>query len=801
MKSTLQILLFCIFSIYASAQTLKGVIKSTTGENVAFANISLLNTAKGAVADKNGAFEINLSKGKYQVSVSAVGYATQIQQVTVTDKSTDLNISLNPSTQDLGEVVVTADKTEQNLLTIPIAVSSLSAKKVEDARVWELANLTAIVPNYLYSELGVAFQQIQSIRGVQVFSENPAVATYIDDVNALDIIGGGFQMADIERVEVLRGPQGTLFGRNAMGGVVNIITKKPTNRTSGFAELSLGNLGLQRYNVGFKTPIVKDKLFFGINGVYNKRNGFLKNDTTGLGKTEKNIQGARVGDEESLYGNAYVRWFPSSKFSATLNLKAQTDKSDATGFMLSVANEKLAFANPDKIYLTRIGTHQRNILNTSLNLKYYGSGYTLTSVSATQSIGMAYKDVDFPGYYHSFREKEIGEMLPPQKVFTQEFRINSNAVDSKLSYSAGVFYFNQTGYEPTTNLAYELAPGMYAAFRNKSVNNGLAVFGQLGYKLTQGLELTAGLRYDNENRKAIFNGFGDAVFAMGILTFVRPDSTVTGKYNAVSPKVALNYSINSKSSVYASYTRGFRAGGVNSQRLPKGISQTFQPEFSDNFEAGLKATGMENKLRVGLTAFLINWKDLQFYNLVAPFTYARENLGDVQTKGLELDATMIPVKNLELDASLGLNSGKYQDFKLTRVDFATFAETKIDVTGKKLANAPNHTFYLAAQYGIPLAKTAKLSLRGEYRSVGKFYTDLQNTLEQSTYSLINTRINLQVGKLNAAFWVQNLGDTRYLIYGSGDTSFGRSVRMASPRTLGLRLITAFKDYGSDSSLT
>lgn len=252
----------------------------------------------------------------------------------------------------------------------------------------------------------------------------------------------------------------------------------------------------------------------------------------------------RVGDEESLYGNAYGRWFPSSKFSATLNLKAQTDKSDATGFMLSVANEKLAFANPDKIYLTRIGTHQRNILNTSLNLKYYGLGYTLTSVSATQAIGMAYKDVDFPGYYHTFREGNR-RTLPPQKVFTQEFRINSNNIGSKLNYSAGVFYFNQTGYEPTTNLAFELGPDMYAAFRNKAVNNGLAVFGQIGYKLTKSLELTAGLRYDNENRKAIFNGFGDAVFTNNVLTFVKPDSTVTGKYNAVSPKVALSYSVNS----------------------------------------------------------------------------------------------------------------------------------------------------------------------------------------------------------------------------------------------------------------
>lgn len=777
-----------VSSLYA--QSIKGTIKNQAGEGIVGASVAVLNTPKGSITDKNGAFEIALSKGKYNVSISAIGFASKIESIVV-NGTTSLDITLKESSQELSEVVVTADKTETNLLNTPVAVSSISAKKVEEARIWELANLTAIVPNYLYSELGVAFQQIQSIRGVQVFSENPAVATYIDDVNALDIIGGGFQMADIERIEVLRGPQGTLFGRNAMGGVVNIITKKPTNRTGGFAEVGLGNLGLQRYNVGYKTPLVKDKLFFGVNALYTKRDGFLKNDTTGRGKTATNIQGVRVGDEESLYGNAYLRWFPSAKFSATLNLKAQTDKSDATGFMLSVPSEKLAFANPDKIYLTRIGNHQRNIVNTSLNLKYYGSGFTLTSVSATQNIGMQYKNIDFPGYYSTFYNKEVGEMLPPQTVFTQEFRINSNNADSKLNYSAGIFYFNQTGYEPTTNTVYELDPNNFVISRNKSVNDGLAIYGQVGYKITKSLELTAGLRYDNENRKAIFNGFGDAMLMNGVVTNLKPDTTASGKYTAVSPKFALNFLISPKSSVYASYTRGFRAGGVNPSRLPKGVSQTFDPEFSDNFEVGFKASGMENKLRVGLTAFLINWKGLQTYNLVAPFTYARENLGDVQTRGIEFEGTLIPVKNLELDASLGLNSGKYQDFTLTRVNFTTYAEETINVSDKKLTNAPNHTFFLAAQYGIPLSKVAKLSLRGEYRSVGKFYTDLQNTLEQPSYSLINTRINLQVANFSLAFWVQNIGNTRYLIYGSGDTSFGRSVRMASPRTLGATLTYNF----------
>lgn len=790
MKKTLIILFNILIMSNVFAQSIKGTIKNQAGEGIVGASVAVLNTPKGSITDKNGAFEIALSKGRYNVSISAIGFASKIESIVVSG-TTSLDITLKESSQELSEVVVTADKTETNLLNTPVAVSSISAKKVEDARIWELANLTAIVPNYLYSELGVAFQQIQSIRGVQVFSENPAVATYIDDVNALDIIGGGFQMADIERIEVLRGPQGTLFGRNAMGGVVNIITKKPTNRTSGFAEVGLGNLGLQRYNVGYKTPLVKDKLFFGINALYTKRDGFLKNDTTGRGKTEKNIQGVRVGDEESLYGNAYLRWFPSAKFSATLNLKAQTDKSDATGFMLSVPDEKLAFANPDKIYLTRIGNHQRNILNTSLNLKYYGSGFTLTSVSATQNIGMQYKNIDFPGYYSTFYDKEVGEMLPPQTVFTQEFRINSNNADSKLNYSAGIFYFNQTGYEPTTNTVYELAPNNFVVSRNKSVNNGLAIYGQVGYKITKSLELTAGLRYDNENREAIFNGFGDAVLMGGVVTNLKPDTTASGKYTAVSPKFALNFLISPKSSVYASYTRGFRAGGVNPSRLPKGVSQTFDPEFSDNFEVGFKASGMENKLRVGLTAFLINWKGLQTYNLVAPFTYARENLGDVQTKGIEFEGTLIPVKNLELDASLGLNNGKYQDFTLTRLNFATYAEEKFNVSDKKLTNAPSHTFFLAAQYGIPLSKSAKLSLRGEYRSVGKFYADLQNTLEQPSYSLINTRVNLQVATFSLAFWVQNIGDTRYLIYGSGDTSFGRSVRMASPRTLGATLTYNF----------
>ncbi|MDP1815170.1 MAG: carboxypeptidase-like regulatory domain-containing protein, partial [Leadbetterella sp.] len=212
MKIYLLVLVLWIFGLNAHAQTLKGTIKTPSGEGINNASIQILNSSKGTLSDKSGNYSLELSKGKYEIVVSSIGFASQIKTIEINGQGQTLNFTLVESSNELSEVVVTAQKTEQNLLATPIAVSSISAKKVEDARIWELANLTAIVPNYLYSELGVAFQQIQSIRGVQVFSENPAVATYIDDVNALDIIGGGFQMADIERIEVLRGPQGTLFG-------------------------------------------------------------------------------------------------------------------------------------------------------------------------------------------------------------------------------------------------------------------------------------------------------------------------------------------------------------------------------------------------------------------------------------------------------------------------------------------------------------------------------------------------------------------------------------------------------------
>ncbi len=703
-------------------------------------------------------------------------------------------------TKQIEEVIVTANKREESIIKVNTSVTSLSSKKLEDTRTWGLSGLTALVPNYNYQELGVSFQQIQSIRGIQVFSENPAVSTYIDDVNNIDILANGFAFTDIERIEILRGPQGTLYGRNAMGGVVNIITKKPTNQTNGFAETSFGNLGLQRYSTGIKTPIIKDKLYFGLNGLYQTQDGFLKNNISGTSATDTNLNGKSVGGEKNLYGNMFLKWLVNNRFDLTLNLKGQQDKSNNSGFMVSQFSDTYAFANPDVINLSRIQSHERNILNTSLVAKYNADKFTFTSISALQTISFGFKDLDFPGIYHSYYDGKIGELLPPQKVWSQELRINSHS-DSKFQYTAGVYAFTQKGYEPTTNTAYELSDAEAAAFslpsgtylinRNRSNNSGIAGFGEMSYQLTNKFKATVGLRYDYEKREATFNGFGDAMLFNGVVTEINPNITADGNYSAISPKFSVNYSVNELSNIYATYTRGFRAGGINASSLPVGVRQTFDPEYSNNYEIGYKSYLLNKKLSIGASAFLIQWKDLQFYNLVAPFTYARENVGNAQSAGIEIEVSALPVKGLQLDGSFGFNPTEYKGFDLKRVNFGTGVESTTAIGGNKLSNAPTHTLFLGAQYEYSINQKLKAIVRGEIRNLGKQYTDIQNKIEQPSYTLLNSRIGLTYGKYSLFIWGQNLTNERYLAYGNPDSSFGRQSRMAQPRTFGLTLSAKF----------
>ncbi|WP_062060960.1 TonB-dependent receptor [Aquimarina longa] len=792
------------FSIYAQS-TLNGVVKNKLGESIHYATVRIVNSSIGTATDSKGIFELKIPSENAIIEVSAIGYATKV----LSTSTPQITIILSKSTETLDEIIVSAQKREESLINTPIAVTSLNAQKVKDTRTWDLSSLSALVPNYLYQELGVGFQQIQSIRGIQVFSENPAVATYIDEVNNLDILANGFILTDIERIEVLRGPQGTLFGRNTIGGVVTITTKKPKNITTGFVTLGLGNLNLNRHSIGIKTPIIKNKLFLGFNGLFQDRDGYWRNDTSLSMTPNLDANNKTVGDSKNLFGNFYLKWLTSDRFSVLLNLKAQKDWSNASSFFVSQPDEKTAFKNPDKIYLGKLASHERNIMNTSMVLKYNAPTVIINAITTYQNIGLSFRDIDFNDgtYYHSFAKTEFGEKLPKQEVWSQEFRINSINSSSKLNYTAGIYGFNQLAYEPSTNLALEpvtsqsslllgLPPNTSIINTNKGENYGTAVFGELSYKITEQLKVTTGIRYDYEKRKNTFNGYGDLLLSNGVLIENNSLLTKSNSYEALSPKFALSYAITDRSNIYASYNRGFRAGGINVLRLPEGIKQTFDPEYSNNFELGYKLNTLNNTLHLGIATFYIDWTDLQFFNQVSIGTFSRENVGDAKSMGVELEASAIPVKGLQIEASLGLTDTEYKDFilnrdKMTSLVPVTIEENKINISGNKLSNTPNHTLFFGAQYTSSISKKTKATLRGEIKNIGAYYTDIQNDLKQPSYTLINAKLGISFGKYELSLWGQNLTDQTYLSFGSSDTSFGRNVRTAAPVTYGTTLNIRF----------
>jgi len=795
-KNILAALGACLVVQFFYAQTLQGTITDLANRPIAHANITVLNTTQGTVSLADGSFILNLPTGSYQLQVSSIGYATRILKVNLTEDIT-LSVVLQPATIAIDEVVVSAQKREQKLQEVPIAVTSLNAKRVEQTRSWSLNDVIGIVPNYSYGELGVGFQQLQSIRGIQVFSENPAIATYVDGVNSLDIAAGGFQFMDIERIEILRGPQGTLYGRNALGGVVSIITKKPTNVSSGFFESSVGNLGLQRHGLGYKTPLIKDKLFFGISAQYQYRNGFLTNDTEGTVTPLQGEDGKRVGDEGSLYGNLFLKWLPGEQWDATLNLKTQIDQSDASAFFVSVQDEQTALANPDKIFLGRVGEHQRNIMNASAAVNYTTEAFKITSISAYQRIALRFADLDFlPQFsgqvFSSYRDGRLGDFNRPQEVFSQEIRISSENQNNRLQYTAGTFYFNQTNYEPSTNTARIIDETTVEVFSNIGKNEGLAFFGEINYAVTDKFTATVGLRYEHEKRKLIFSRFEEAG---NVRSFTGPRTVNTGSYNALLPKFALAYKLSDFQNIYTSFTRGFRAGGINGSLLPEGISETFDPEYSNNYEIGYKSSWFENKLQVNIAAFHIDWSALQFTNSFGDGVFAITNVGDARSTGIELETIAIPLKGWQIEGNLGINDTEYRDFEISRdrfnIDTGELETIVTDVSGNQLANAPQHTLFLATQYEFPVFKDFTISLRGEVRNMGRQFSDIQNDLEIEPYTLINTLASLSNGKYTLSFWVRNLNDERYIQFGAPDTSFGRSTRISAPRTFGSTLNIKF----------
>ena len=782
------IVLYVLIALLAAGKAngqsrIVGTVTDRKGQSVASATIHLLNTEITVISDTRGQFSIlRVASGRYTVHISAIGYTTLAQTITVDKGDNPVTFHLTSSLLQLDAVTVTADKKEELLQNVPVSVTAISAKQVDDYRLWDIKDITGIVPN-LYSGNSGDGRNVTSIRGITTTSYDPAVATYIDGVNQFSLDTYIPELSDIERIEVLRGPQGTLFGRNAMGGAINIITKQPTNATHGFAEVDLGNYDQQRYSAGFRKPIVNDVLFVGVSGAYNTRNGYYTND----------FNNTSYDRQHGFTGNYYLKYLPGAKWSLTANLKQQDNRNWGTFPLVSSVVQ--AFSQPYHVDQNAIGEMFDNTLDASLAVKHSGSLVDFTAQTSWQHNYRYYNpsvDGDFSPADAITIINNYGHAWNNVQVFTQEIRLGSaDSRTSPFSWTAGAYFFHQ--YEPNKQATHfgadaALVGSPETDFSSidvtKAKNTGVAGYGQVNYAITNKLELIAGLRYDYEHRYLNVEGLYQPDGQSAIVS--TPDTAAALHFGAVSPKVGAKYVVGEHNMVFATYNRGYRPGGLT--QLSTDPTQPplfpYQPEYSNNIEVGIKNNWWDHKLQVNVTAFLSHVNDAQVPTLILPsaITVTR-NTGKLISKGAELEASANPVKGLQVDYSFGYTDAHYQSLNLSENGAA------IDLAGKKQIFTPDATSMLAPQYSLLLnARSAvRLIVRGEWFYLGRQYFDLENSISQSPYSKINARVGVSSKHLELFLWARNLTDTKYIEYAY---DFG-AVHLADPRTYGVTVKTMF----------
>jgi iron complex outermembrane receptor protein len=679
----------------------------------------------------------------------------------------------------LDTVLVTAQKKSELLQKVPLAVSSFNSKQINAYKIWNIKDLSGIIPNVYSADPGDG-RDVTAIRGIATTSYDPSTAVYIDGVNQFNLDTYIPNLFDVERIEILRGPQGSLYGRNAMGGVINIITKQPTNNTSGSAELNWGNYGQKRMNLNIKTPIIKDKLFVGASGLFDAREGFYQNEYNQL----------PYDRQRAISGNYFLKYIINKQWSITFNTKHRNQENKGA-FPLVFGVEE-AFNNPFVLNQNATTIMKDKTLNSSMSILYNGTKYQFSTQTAYQKNYRYYTnpiDGDFSPIDAITVVNNYGKDWNQISAWTQDLKLNSIG-NQPIKWTIGAYLFSQNA--PTKQGTHFGADAYLMGIENsnftlinttKSKRKGIALYGQATYALSEKLNLTAGIRKDFEQIEQSVNGSllmdnNKAIYETQALI------SRTTDFGALSPKLGLDYTISPTQMAFVNYSKGFRAGGLSP--LSSDPSQPplirYKPEYSNNIELGLKNTLFNNHARLNLTVFYTRLVDAQVPTLILPDAITIiQNRGKLNSKGIELEFTAQANAHLSIDYNAGMTNAKFESLEIAQNGNANI------LNGNKQIFTPDLVSNLALQYDQKFNKDLSGFVRTEWRYIGTTYFDLANSIQQNPYSIINASIGLQMGDIQIKYWTRNLTNQKYISYAY---DFG-AVHLGDPATSGLSIAIKF----------
>jgi len=637
-------------------------------------------------------------------------------------------------TVGLSEVtVVEFKKSKENLATNSVSV--VDSGFINRHELQSITELTAVVPNFYMPEYGSKQNTPVYIRGVGAKTKGSAVGFYVDGIPHFENSSFDVDMSNIASVTVFRGPQGTLYGRNAIGGIINVSTVSPLAYQGTQFKLGYGSHNDALFQFSHYNKL-GSKVGYSVAGGYHYNDGFHRNMFTN-----------KYADQlKDAYGRVALVWLLDNKW--FLRVNSMLDYSNQGGYPYGKYNRLTGETEP--VNYNRYSSYRRLLSTSGLNISYAGENISFSSQTAFQYIrdrqGI---DQDFTSNDTYFVKNRL-----KQTMLSQEFILKSNN-SSRYQWLWGAFAMTQH-INNTVETQYITKDNAFPTHYRIPVN-ALAIYHQSTIKLFSGFSFIAGLRWDYENSTLKYLRETYQLSTDGARTEVKNVNSSL-HFNQITPKFALQYQDErNNNSYYFSVTRGYKAGGFN-QTFQKEEETSFGPEYNWNYELGGKMHLLKDKLYAEAALYYIDWRQQQVNQTVPGVGNVIHNAGHSSSKGFELALNSSPLKNLSIALSYGYTYAKFIEYQKS---------AKLNYSGNMLPMVPRNTLSCSASYALYPSSTSfidKIVLTAGLTGVGKIYWAEDNEVAQNFYALLNAKISITSGIFTWECWGKNITDTHYNTY-------------------------------------
>ena len=677
---------------------------------------------------------------------------------------------------ELPTVIVAVEKRPQDVLSVPVSVTTVQRETLQDAGMRYVNDAARVAPNVFVHEFSARKLSNPRFRGVGSGPSNPGVTTYIDGVPQLSANSSSLELLDIHQIEFARGPQSALFGRNAVGGLIQIASREPSRTAwTGDVTAPFGNHALRDVRGSVSGPVVRDRLSVGVAAGYSARDGYTVNDATGN----------TLDDRSATFAKVQLLFTPAASWDARVIVNAERARDG------DYALQDLAVLRANPFHASRNfeGFTHRDVVAPTFLLTHRGRAFDLSSTTGlVRWKTRDQTDLDYgplPLIVRDNSEKDL--------QFTQEVRVASAAASPVVlspnvvvRWQAGVTLFTQNYEQDAVN---NFSPFLLSPFIPVPVSQhsplsalddvGVGVYGQGTWTLRDRVDLSAGARFDHENKEGNLSTF--------FVPAIAPPGTVAAEagFSHVSPQFSATFRATPRVRVYGTVAEGFKAGGFNAAS-PAG-REAYGEEESWNYEGGVKTSLFNQRLAVSMAVFRIDWNDIQLNvpNPAVPAQFFISNAGQARSSGVELELAARPSAGIDLFASVGTTAASFR---------SGTTSSGIPVGGHRLPDTPRYTANAGAQVSRPVTAAARLFVRGDVTVYGDRFFDEFNVVSQDTYSLTNLQFGIRGARVFGEGWVRNAFDARYVALALAYPGLAPSGYLGEPgvpRTFGVRVGMTF----------